>query len=219
MRFLAFAMAFAMCASAGSHAYAENSTARKPSAALYDELVQKAQSGETNIDYTMLRLSYALTQNYDPHDFSVTDAMDKAMKASQSGDCATVLSATDTVLKADFTSLAAHFMRHQCFDKAGNREYARREAAIAGGLGSSIFKSGDGKSAKTAYVAVTGAEEIFVLAVLELDEEMQSLVQSSGHSYDVISCTNSAGLKQTVYFRVDEMLAGETKMLSPKGKQ
>jgi len=196
---------------------ASSAPLQNPSAAQYRALVSKLQRGETDIDYTLLRLSYVQTADYDPHDSDVRGAFSTALIASKAGDCKTVLDKTAIVLAADFTVIDAHLMRETCFDKTGDKSSAVQEHAIALGLGRSVMKSGDGKSEDTAFVVVTQNEEGFALAMLGRHETMQSLVTGKNHSYDLLDAKDdTTGDVISVYFQIDAIFAGEMKLFAPK---
>ena len=172
-----------------------------------------AQSGKTDIDYTALRLSYAKTDDYDPWGVNTQDLFDAAWKAIQAGDCATVMQKSDALLAKDFIRIPIHFMRQDCFDKAGDKIHAAQENAIVRGIADSLMKSGDGKSAETAYVVVSLKEEGFAMTVLGLKEKEQSLVAANGHMYDLLQGEDEkTAAMRSVFFRIDDVMMGEARM-------
>lgn len=182
----------------------------------YDALVAKAEEDGLSVDYTSLRAAYAASDHDDPLGFSVDQNIGPMMKAMIAGDCDKALEASEKVLKASFINILAHLVRSECFDKQGELGRAAREDTIINGLRDSIFVSGDGASAKTAYVVVTLDEERFVLSATGLDETQQALVQDAGHSYDLVEGKSKDGMTKTVYFQIDAITAAEARMFKEK---
>jgi hypothetical protein len=172
-------------------------------------LVAQAESGDPATDYAALRNAYAVSDGYDGYSLAIHEMYNVLWPAFQAKDCAKVIATSDQILKIDYTPVAVHFIRSDCFKQMGDQARADHEEAIGRGLARSLLGSGDGKSAATAYVVVTMAEERFVLSFLELNEERQSLVTGGGHNYDLIEGKNQkTGEKASAYFNVDALFAG-----------
>lgn len=182
----------------------------------YDNLVAKAEEDGLSVDYTALRAAYAASDRDDPLGFSVDQNIGLMMKAMAAGDCDKALESSEKVLKASFINILAHLVRSECLSKQGELARAAREDTIVSGLRDSIFLSGDGASAKTAYVVVTLDEERFVLSARGLDETQQALIQDDGHSYDLIEGKSKDGTTKSVFFQIDAITAAEARMLKEK---
>jgi Domain of unknown function (DUF4919) len=180
----------------------EAGTKPQPSAALYDELVAKAGRSQPDVDYTLLRLSYAETPDYDPYGATTRSLFSETWKALQDKDCATVMAKSDAYLRIDFTRAPIHIMRETCFEQTGDTDDAARELAIGKGLTESLLGSGDGKSAATAYVVVTMSEEGYVMTFLDMNEEQQSLIHDDKGYYDFIQGEDGHGNRKSVFFNV-----------------
>jgi hypothetical protein len=179
-----------------------------PSAALYAKLVEKARNGDADTNYTALRLSYVQSDGYDPYSTSTRPLFEDTWQALSAKDCAGAIAKSNELLRIDFTRIVIHAVRSDCFDQLGDSANASRELAIGRGLAASLLSSGDGKSPSTAYVVVTLNEEGFVLHQLGVRQEQQSLVNDSGHEYDLISGTDKAGNRTNIYFEVSNLFAG-----------
>ncbi len=179
-----------------------------PSAWLYAKLVGKASNGDADINYTALRLSYVQSDVYDPYSTRTRPLFEGTWQALNAKDCAAVIAKSNELLRIDFTRIVIHALRSNCFDQLGDAANASRELAIGRGLAASLLGSGDGKSPTSAYVVVTLNEEGFVLHQLGVKQEQQSLVNDSGHEYDLISGTDRAGNRTSVYFEVSNLFAG-----------
>ena len=175
----------------------------------YAKWVAKAMNGDADTDYTALRASYTKTDNYDPYSADTHALFEAAWQAVKSNDCSVALEKSEAILKVDFTRIVAHAFEHECYSTAGDAARATRELAIARGLAESLLHSGDGKSLETAYVVVTLNEENFVLSSLGIIPKAQSLVNKSGHMYDLMQGTDGKTPGQKgVYFNVDYLFAG-----------
>lgn len=184
----------------------------------YEDLVGKAQAGDTDLDFTALRISYTQTQNYDPYSAGSMALVRDAFQATNVKDCKTAIEKADAALEMDFTNADMHMLRSNCLDQAGDKDRAMRELALARGLFNSIKASGDGKSADTAYVVVTLREERLVLAVLlDARETAQALLSTSKGPVDELTATNAkTGAVTKVYFNVNALFQGEMRHLQGK---
>ena len=182
----------------------------------YDALVAKAEADGLSVDYTVLRAAYAASDRDDPLGFAMDQNIGLMMKAMTAGDCDKALEISEKVLKASFINLLAHLVRSECLNKRGELARAAREDTIISGLRDSIFLSGDGSSAKTAFVVVTLDEERFVLSSKGLQETQQALIQNDGHSYDLIEGKSKDGTTRSLYFQIDAITAAEVRMFKEK---
>ncbi|HUJ02169.1 MAG TPA: DUF4919 domain-containing protein [Rhizomicrobium sp.] len=212
MRSIAIGVALAAFAPALSLA-GEAGTKPEPSAALYDQLVAKAGQIQPDVDYTLLRLSYAQTAGYDPYGGATRALFSDTWNALQTKDCQTVMTKSDAFLKIDFTRAPVHIMRETCFEQQGDKSDAARELAIGRGLTESLLGSGDGKSPATAYVVVTMSEEGYVMTFLGMNEEQQALIQDDKGYYDFIQGEDEHGNKKSVYFNVTLPFTGMGRQL------
>jgi hypothetical protein len=189
-----------------------------PSPALYKALVAQVQGGKTDIDYTLLRQSYATTDDYDYDSSGLRASYQAALQASENNDCPGVLKKTDEVLAIDFTHMLAHGLRVSCFESMGDGTHATLERAVARGLRESVMNSGDGKSAQTAFVVFTFSEEHLVLVGNQCHERQQALLRDGGHSYDMLTCQTEAGETLQFYFQIDAIWAAEGRMFAAPKK-
>jgi hypothetical protein len=220
MRRLAYFAAMLLLAAPYS-AFADTppgASAVAPSAQAYAEQRAKAANGDPSTDFTLLRLSYAQSDGYDPYSFKVGELRKQAEDAADAKHCTDALAKADEVLKTDFVDFAAHAIRKDCFDQMADKDNAAREFFIANGLLHAMFASGDGKSPDTAFVVVTLREERDILAFLHVDAPNQSLVHSNGREYDLMEGSNrDTKVPAAVYFDVSNLFAGlDRELLEPK---
>jgi len=190
----------------------------QPSAKSYAELVAQAESGDAATDYTALRMAYAASEGYDPYGVETGGSYETIWPAFQKKDCATVIKASDEMLKVDYTLATIHVLRSDCLRTNGDKARADREEAIGRGLVASLRGSGDGKSPETAFVIVSMSEERFMLVGMGLHEEKQSLLNNNGHMYDLIEGKNeNADGPGSAFFNVDALFAGMTRKFQKAG--
>jgi hypothetical protein len=171
----------------------------------YEQWVAMAESGDPGVDYTALRQAYVRSPGYDGYGAGWRDAKAEFIRAANKNDCAKAMAAADAIRKADYTYPLLHLTLANCYHAQGDVEHARREQAVFDGLRESLFKSGDGKSPDTAFVAVTMSEEYFVLIWRELDPKGQALIHQGTHNYDRMEGVNSRGDTEVLYFNIDAL--------------
>jgi hypothetical protein len=184
----------------------------------YEDLVARAERGDTALDYTALRNAYAVSAGYDPYGMKSKPLFSAAWKAFEAGDCTTALASARAMFAINYVTIPIHFVVGDCLRRAGDVAGADREEAIGRGLADSLRNSGDGKSTETAYKVVTLSEEGFVLTMLGFKEEQQSLLRDKdGHQYDLVEGRDEkTGEMRRAYFNVDALFAGMAKSLGLK---
>jgi hypothetical protein len=168
----------------------------------YAKLLSALKAGNTNIDYGRLRLSYV--ESPERKKAKDTSAEEKAMsQALQAKDFAAALKNAETVLENEYVNLDAQFVAYVANREMGAAEKAELHKAVFRGLMDSIRNSGDGKSPEKAWVIISVHEEYAVLRAMRLRPSGQSLVQKSGHAYDVMKAKDEDGKEETFYFNTD----------------
>jgi hypothetical protein len=175
----------------------------------YPTLLAKVKAGDTKIDYTALRLSYAVSDGYDGYAMASGDAKNAMIATFNRGDCKKALVHALAVIEAVYIDVDAHTVASRCYGKARDAAKSSFHGAVVSGLEASILASGDGKSEKTAFVAVLIDEEYNVLRLKKLRRASQKIVKGKdGRAYDVMQATDASGGKVTLYFQIDAILAG-----------
>ena len=172
----------------------------------YATLVAQVKSGK-DVDFGKLRDAYAESPDYDPYSTKTMDLLQQMREAGNRDDCQTVVARAKSILEIQFVSIDAHLYAASCYDKLGQSAEAARERTIGRGLIQSIMKSGDGKSAKTAFNVISVAEEYAVLLTLNIQHSQQALMDIDGSSYDVFTVKTQGGDKSapSVYFKIDRV--------------
>jgi hypothetical protein len=98
----------------------------------------------------------------------------------------------------------AHFLAMISYKHLGRQADSDKEHAMLDSFFQSIIKSGDGKSAATAWFTVNVHEEYLVIRLLlGMNLKSQSLSTQNGHSYDEMTVTDDAGKESKLWFNTD----------------
>lgn len=90
-----------------------------------------------------------------------------------------------------------HFLRAVALSELGREAEAMQHQHWRHGLLESVMRSGDGRSAETAWVVISVGEEYAVLRALGLERESQSLLAGG---IDALSVRDEDGVASTIYF-------------------
>jgi hypothetical protein len=197
MRARLFVLALVALLSLPSLVAAQNSPSE------YATLLAAVKAGNTNIDYTRLRLSYMDSPEYKQAK-DVTKS-EKAMTAAlDAKNFSEALKNAEIVLTNEYVNMDAHFVAFVADRELGATDKAEFHRTVFRGLVDSIRNSGDGKSMEKAWVVIDVHEEYVMLRVLGFAPSEQSLLNKEGHSFDVMKVKNvEDGTMQTFYFNVD----------------
>jgi hypothetical protein len=174
----------------------------KDAHAKYEELATKVRSGDTTVDWQALRLASevgGVAGNYD-----MRDANTRGIKAFNAGKFEDSLKIANEMLAHNVADGDAHFLAMISLKHLGRQAEADKEHAMLNAFFQSIMKSGDGKSAATAWFTVNVHEEYLVIRLLMgLNPKSQSLSSENGHNYDVMTVTDDSGKESTLWFNTD----------------
>ena len=197
MRARPFVLALVVSIALSSSAAAQNPPSE------YATLLAAVKAGNTNIDYTRLRLSYMDSPEY-KESKDVTKPEKAMAVALNAKDFQEALKNAEIVLTNDYVNMDAHFVAFMANRELGVTDKAEFHRTVFRGLVDSIRNSGDGKSTETAWVVIDVHEEYVLLRVLGFAPSEQSLLNKNGHSFDVMKVKNvNDGTMQTFYFNVD----------------
>jgi hypothetical protein len=185
----------------------------------YSKLVARAEAHDATTDFHALRLAYLTSKAFERAG-SQFDAFEKLRKemmdAAAAKDSPTVRAKAEALLSIDYTDLwAQKFLRQSC-------KFLQDEACadlhnfVEFGLLDSITHSGDGRSCATGWEAFQVKEEYFVLAMMGMRPDRQSLIRDGGHVCDAMDVVDDKGASARYYFRIDEMMAAEERSLKLK---
>jgi hypothetical protein len=169
----------------------------------YASLLASLKAGNTDINYTRLRLGYMDSPEYKAAK-DVSSSEDAMFEALNKKDYSVALKSAEAVLECNYVNIDAHYIAFIANQEMGATEKAEFHRTVFRGLINSIRNSGDGKSPETAWVVISVHEEYVLLRILGFKPSGQSVMQKDGHSYDVMKVKNATdGTEQTFYFNVD----------------
>ena len=180
--------------------------------AAYNELVAKIKGGDTSIDFKALRIAFTHTKNYSPYGGD-RDGQKILFAAIDKKNYKDAVKKAEELLKDDYVDMDAHVGASLAYRGLGENDKADIHKNIYLGLVNSIIKSGDGKTASTAYVVISTHEEYITLRALGLASGDQSLQHLDGHTFDVLTATDPKTKESLkVFFNIDISWKAETEI-------
>jgi hypothetical protein len=201
-----------LCLFVSSPAYCLTETEAKK---IYDADTAKVKTGDLNFDWKEYRLA-AAQGGAEYFDWHPTRA--KFARQMDAGDTNAALKSAQEIQHHNMAEPEGHLLALVVYQKLGDQKDAAFEHTVVKAYLDSILASGDGKSAKTAFVVVTVDEEYFYLNIVMgvgLPAK-QSLVNKDGHSYDLLNVKDQDGKEQEIWFNVDISMAKEAEMFGGK---
>lgn len=172
----------------------------------YTELLEKFKNNDTTLTLEECQiLYYGRAFQSDYNGYSSHDSIQALNKYldNEEIDFNVVLKYTNMILEQNPVSLRYLFYTSIAYKKTGDLEMSEifywKYIAIL----QAIFSSGDGKTAKTAFVVTCIPDEYTILNVFDLEFKMQSLIQEKGKTYDLMSVGKSKLFPKGVYFNID----------------
>ncbi|MGA1980933.1 MAG: DUF4919 domain-containing protein [Acidobacteriaceae bacterium] len=187
--------------------------------AKYDELAARVRSGDLTVDWQALRLAAEVGEV--EGDYDLRDANQRGTKAFNDGKFEDSLKIANEMLAHNIASGDGHFLAMISLKHLGRQADSDKEHAMLDAFFQSIMKSGDGKSAKTAWFTVNVHEEYLVIRLLlGLNLKSQALSHMDGHDYDVMTVTDDSGKESTLWFNTDtDMQKMADEMKAAEGKK
>lgn len=156
----------------------------------YAAMVAQLRAGDTDLDYTALRLTYAETEAYSPYDIEPKKRVGRMFTALfEEEDAALALAIADSALDAVYVDIDAHMVASIAHRRLENEAAADFHLAIADGLVGSIIDSGDGRDPDSPLVVINTTEEYALLRVSGLGSQGQSLTTCGGSPCDRLTVT------------------------------
>jgi len=174
----------------------------------YSRLVAATEAGDTAVDFRALRLAWlesAARKGRAPID-GLTKTM---LQAAQARENAKVRDTARAILSIDYTNLAAHKYLRQACKILREDSCSDHEHFVEFGLLRSITTAGDGKSMQSAWKVISIDEEYFIMSMLDLRLEMQSLISDNGRAYDQMNVVDQDGAKKVLYFNISDFIGRE----------
>jgi hypothetical protein len=169
--------------------------------AQYAELAAKVRTGDLAIDWQALRVAAVIGVVGNPQDFQVVK---DGYGALGKGKFENALVIAKEVEDHNIADADAHYVAWRSLVELGRQDDAEKERMLLAALMNSIMKSGDGKSAETAWFAATIREEYLVMQMmLDVQFESQHSQKIGDHFYDVVTVKDQSGKETILWFNTD----------------
>ena len=200
MKFFRIAAAAIFISLAVSFSFAADKQAE--SFAKYAELAAKVRGGDLNIDWQALRVAAVIGVVTDPQvEFQNTQ---KGYATLGEGKFEDALKIAREIEDNDIANGDGHYIALAALDKLGRPDELELERKFLAAFFQSMIKSGDGKSAKTAWFAASIREEyLFMQLVLNVQFKEQHSMSKDGHYYDVVAVKDENGKEKVIWFNTD----------------
>lgn len=168
----------------------------------YPALLSRFRQGEAlGLDeYFMAYYGFTTDSRYSP--YGVTGH--SLQKEFEAEDYDAIISACKEMLKNDeFNPRHYQYLAIAQF-RTGLKDDAQVSLTKYLGLIEGILATGNGASAREAYIVTAPSHEYKVCDYLGLESTMQSLVNEGGHSFDVLSTEREDKTKKDIYFNIDK---------------
>jgi hypothetical protein len=148
----------------------------------YDRIAAQVKAGDEAADWTTLRFVAERADLYGKFDESTTQG--RMYSALGSREWSTALYEAQQILSRNIANGNAHYVAMIAYEQLGDKAHADAEDRIVTAIAHSIFGDRNGRSEDSAWVTTSVDEEYFVLRVLGLKPQSQSLAQKDGKAYD-----------------------------------
>jgi hypothetical protein len=178
----------------------------------YADLLATLKGGDTNIDFTALRMAFTKTKDYS---YSGPDKKDREPLYKQFSDkkYKDALKTAEKYLEKNYVDANGHFIAYNSAKELKDDKKAEFYKAVVLGLLKSIQNGNDGSSAKTPFSVITIDEEYTLIKFLGYQRGSQSLQHLDGHTFDVLEVTGAkTNEKKTFYFNIDVVWKAETEI-------
>jgi hypothetical protein len=155
--------------------------------ASYDQIVKRLEAGNLAVNFARLRASFTETGNYDPDDRELGELAFSVNEAMCEDDWRGALRAARRFLKKCMACPSVHAMAADAHHFLGQDEERKFHAAMASGLYTAMYGSGDGSSEASAMKVLYIFEEYQFLAMNGLRVNGQALREADGRAFDVMN--------------------------------
>lgn len=175
--------------------------AEKPVKSDYKALVAKVRGGDKDVNFGEIRRAYVAWINEDP-EASEAPNRDKMVSAFEAKEYSKAAELGEKVADYEFVNSGLLRAIAHAYRESGNESKAKFYDEIAQKAAHSVYLSGDGKTAKTAYFVMDIGEEYKLMREFGYVVSSQSLLSADGQSYDLLEGKDEKGNKVAVYFNI-----------------
>jgi hypothetical protein len=181
----------------------------------FAKLAARAAAQDATVDFRELRLAYLDSVQKKQSPGNERELREAMFAAVQAGNDQLVHDTAIKLLSIDYVDMFGQKLLSQSCKLLHDDACAAQAHFVEFGLLKSLVASGDGKTCKTGWEAVTVDEEYFVLSMNDDTVQLQSLINGPP-ACDKMDVVDENQNPATYYFRIDAMMAAESAMLGIK---
>ena len=169
----------------------------------YYTLLDSIKKG-TSTDYFTLRMAYTKTRKWSPYDTEISQKHKEINSLISFAEYDAALKISESILDENFVEIKTQLINGYLYKLLGDTVRSVLNYKIYEELLKSIYTSGDGKSAKTAFIVISTDEEYVFLKRFNLQFAGQSLLSEDGHSFDLLKAIDQKTKEEfDIYFNID----------------
>jgi hypothetical protein len=181
----------------------------------FAKLAARAAAQDTSVDFRELRFSYLDSVQKKQSPGNERELREAMFAAVQAGNDQLVRDTAIKLLSIDYVDMFGQKFLSQSCKFLHDDACAAQAHFVEFGLLKSLVASGDGKTCKTGWEAVTVDEEYFVLSMNDDTPQRQALINGPP-ACDQMDVVDENQKPVTYYFRIDAMMAAEAAMFGIK---
>ena len=182
----------------------------------YTRFVKQLESGNTDIDFSEFRNSFLQSKQYSLKHRQYDSLKQEVYNGIKNKNYESIVCITKAMISIDYTSMFAHKYLQQTYKIVGDSVNMRKYHDIEFGLLHSILDSGDGQSCSTGWHVTQIEEEYFILSMLGVQLQMQSINSSDNNMCDKMVVKTEDGETINYYFEANKVFAKEKELFEGK---
>jgi hypothetical protein len=174
----------------------------------YENLLARAKSMDSSLDFYELRMSYTKTNSYNSNDPKMEDRIRRmSAELEKNTNFDDALKIADTILMNYYVSIEAHNCCMLIYTQKGDSAKAQYHRYFVDGIINSVLKSGDGRYPETAWPVISKDEEKFVAASKGYDVFATASFFKNEIYWDLVMCIKNKD-KKSYIFNTNAMFNG-----------
>jgi hypothetical protein len=173
---------------------------------VYLGMIEQSKAMSSDFDFAAVRTIYPRTRFFNPYGAMPKTDVPALFKAAQTGN-PTALKNLEVYKQINFPLIEMHsgYLNH--YNALKNPAQAAYHDWATTGFIRALLKTGDGKSAETAYDVLNIGEEYMLARNAHIDVTGQRIENKDGRVYDVLEGTNALSKKTDIWFDITDIFA------------